>query len=217
MTPLDELFGDEKLRAKIQRKLPYLFTLAEQQASRGGKVGMEVGTLREQILVALLIHKFGEDSVNLDIPVTEHEVDVQVKGHPLSIKTVTAQSRGAPAVKIVWTVDWEQVKWFTESYQPKCDMLLVIIRWSGIGGFYGIPLQAQREVFERMGRENYLKTPRHGTNPRGVEISSKAVKALIEHPLTKTLVINWQRPPELETKEARLIPYKQWLPYWQSD
>lgn len=146
MTPLDELFGDEKLCAKIRRKLPYLFALAEQQVSRGRKVGMEVGTLREQILVALLIHKFGEDSVNLDIPVTEHEVDVQVKGHPLSIKTITAQSKGTPAVKIVWTVDWEQVKGFTESYQPKCDMLLVIIRWGGTGGFYGIPLQARREV-----------------------------------------------------------------------
>lgn len=217
MTPLDELFGDEKLCDKIQRKLPFLFALAEQQASRGRRIGMEVGTLREQILVALLIYKFGEDNVDLNIPVTEHEVDVQVKGSPLSIKTVTAQSERPPAIKIVWTVDWEQVTKFVESYHPKCDMLLVLIRWNGTGGFYGIPLQAQREVFDQLGKERYLKLPKRGTNPRGVEISSEAVGALLKHPLTKTLLINWQRPAELETREMLLAPYKRWLHYWQSD
>jgi len=78
VTPLDELFRDEALCEKIRRKLPFLFALAEQQASRAGRVGMEVGTLREQILIALLIYKFGEASVDLDIPITEHEVDVLV-------------------------------------------------------------------------------------------------------------------------------------------
>lgn len=217
MSPLDELFSDEKLCDKIQRKLPFLFGIAEQQVSRGRKVGMEVGTLREQILVALLIYKFGEGSVDLEIPVTEHEIDVRVRDCPLSIKTVTAKSKATPAVKIVWTVDWERVTRFVENYRPKCDMLLVIIRWGETGGFYGIPLQAQQEVFESLGRERYLRAPRRGTNPRGVEISTEAVGALIEHPLTKTLPIDWQRPTEVEAKEALLAPYKRWLHYWQSD
>ena len=52
MTPLYELFDDKPLCEKIQRKLPFLFALAEQQASRARRIGMEVGTLREQILIA---------------------------------------------------------------------------------------------------------------------------------------------------------------------
>ncbi len=216
-TPLDELFRDDRLCEKIRRKLPFLFGLAERQASRAGRAGMEVGTLREQILIALLIYKFGETSVDLDIPITEHEVDVHVLGHPLSIKTVTVQSRRAPAVKIVWTVDWEKVKKFVETYEPKCDMLLVIVRWGGIGGFYGIPLQTQKEVFERLGKEKYLREPKHGTNPRGVDISSVAVDELLEHPLTKALMIEWQRPTDLTAGELRLAPYKRWLQYWQEE
>jgi hypothetical protein len=217
MTPLDELFSDEKLCYKIQQRLPFLFALAEQQASRGQRVGMEVGTLREQILVALLIYKFGEACVDLNIPVTEHEVDAQVKNFPISIKTATAQSESPPSVKIVWTVDWMQAVKFVESYRPKCHILLVLIRWDKTGGLYGIPLQAQEEVFAQLGKERYLKLPKQGTNPRGVEISPEAVKALLGHPLTKFLPIKWQRPAELETRETLLAPYRRWLHYWQSD
>jgi len=217
MTPLYELFDDKTLCEKIQRKLPFLFALAEQQAFRAGRIGMEVGTLREQILIALLIYKFGESNVNLNIPIIEHEIDVQLKGCPLSIKTITTKLKKIPSIKIVWTVDWEQVKRFTENYKPKCDMLLVVVRWGKEGGLYGIPLQAQQDIFENLGKELYLKVPKRGTNPRGVEISSLAIAKLIEHHLTRFLPINWQRPSELDLREALLAPYKRWLHYWQSD
>jgi hypothetical protein len=216
-TPLDELFRDKSLCEKIRRKLPLLFALAEQQASRAGRVGMEIGTLREQILVALFIYKFGEENVDLDIPIAEHEVDVRVLGYPLSIKTTAVQSQRAPAMKIAWTVDWEKVKEFVKTYEPKCDMLLVIVRWGGIGGFYGIPLQVQKEVFEHLGKEKYLRVPKQGTNPRGVDISSGAVKELLEHALTKALTIEWRRPTDLTARELRLAPYKRWLQYWQEE
>jgi hypothetical protein len=216
-SPLDELFGDERLCEKIRLKLPFLFDLAEQQASRGGRVGMEVGTLREQILIALLIYKFGEAKVDLDIPITEHEVDVRVLGHPLSIKTVTAQSQRTPDVKIVWTVDWNKVEEFVRTYEPKYEMLLVIVRWGNMGGFYGIPLQAQREIFEQLGKERYLRIPKPGTNPRGVDISSVAVEALLKHRSTKALTIAWSPPDNLTAEELRLAPYKRWLQYWQEE
>ncbi|GFP38267.1 hypothetical protein HKBW3S44_01947, partial [Candidatus Hakubella thermalkaliphila] len=54
---------DEKLVEKIKRRLPYLFQLAELESSRAGKTGMEVGAVRERIVVALLIYKFGEANV----------------------------------------------------------------------------------------------------------------------------------------------------------
>ncbi|MCX7948432.1 MAG: ThaI family type II restriction endonuclease, partial [candidate division WOR-3 bacterium] len=42
-----EIFRDEESVRKIKTKLPYLFKLAELETSRGGRAGMEVGTLRE--------------------------------------------------------------------------------------------------------------------------------------------------------------------------
>jgi hypothetical protein len=45
---LVEIFEDKKLVDKIGKRLPYLFQLAELESSRAGKVGMEVGSLREK-------------------------------------------------------------------------------------------------------------------------------------------------------------------------
>ena len=67
-------------------RLPHLFYLAELDSSRAGKIGMEVGSLRERIIVALLINKFGEDNVVSNIPITESEVDVILHDKPISIK-----------------------------------------------------------------------------------------------------------------------------------
>jgi hypothetical protein len=53
---LIEIFEDEKLVEKIKRRLPYLFQLAELESSRGGKTGMEVGSVRERIIVGLLVY-----------------------------------------------------------------------------------------------------------------------------------------------------------------
>ncbi len=46
---LIEIFEDKKLVEKIRKRLPYLFYLAELESSRAGKIGMEVGSLRERI------------------------------------------------------------------------------------------------------------------------------------------------------------------------
>lgn len=86
---LVEIFEDEKLIRKIKERLPYLFQIAEVESSRARKVGMEVGSMRERILIALLIYKFGEENVETEIPITEPEVDVKLFGYPVSIKTIT--------------------------------------------------------------------------------------------------------------------------------
>jgi len=57
---LIEIFNDEKLIDKIKSRLPHLFQLAELESSRAGKIGMEVGSLREKIITALLIYRFGK-------------------------------------------------------------------------------------------------------------------------------------------------------------
>ncbi len=83
-----EVFEDAKLVEKIKTRLPYLFQLAELESSRAGKIGMEVGSAREKIIVALLIYKFGKANVETEVPITEPEVDVKLFGEPVSIKTI---------------------------------------------------------------------------------------------------------------------------------
>lgn len=86
-----EIFHDKCLVEKIKNKLPYIFQLAELESSRAGKVGMEVGSLRERIIISLLIYKFGEENVDTELPITESEVDVKLFNEPISIKTVTGK------------------------------------------------------------------------------------------------------------------------------
>ena len=59
---IKQLFEDSILVNKINIKLPSLFQLAELESSRAGKIGMEVGSVREKIITALLIYKFGEEN-----------------------------------------------------------------------------------------------------------------------------------------------------------
>ena len=88
---LTEIFEDERLVEKIMRRLPHLFQLAELESSRAGRTGMEVGSVRERVIVALLIYKFGEANVEAEIPITEPEVDAKLFGEPISVKTITGK------------------------------------------------------------------------------------------------------------------------------
>ncbi|MEA3432415.1 MAG: ThaI family type II restriction endonuclease [candidate division WOR-3 bacterium] len=42
------------------------------------------------------------------------------------------------------------------------------INWNTMGGFYYIPLEVQKRVFEETGKEKYIKLPTPGMNLRGV-------------------------------------------------
>ena len=206
---LIEIFEDEKLVEKIRRRLPYLFRLAELESSRADKTGMEVGSVREKIIVALLIYKFGEANVETEIPITEPEVDAKLFGEPLSIKTITGKSFGG--VKLIWTVDAQKAKEFREGYCPHCDILLVQINWNNLGGFYYIPLATQKRLFDKIGRENYIKLPKPGTNPRGVEITKEALSSLIELSTSRRIVINWRKT------KIEFNSYKRWVDLWKED
>jgi len=206
---LAEIFDDHELVGKIQRKLPYLFRLAESESSRAGKVGMQVGSLRERILVAMLIYKFGEENVRSEIPITQPEVDAEVYGTPISIKTITGGTFSG--VKLVWTVDPEKAREFFDRYMPCCDILLVQIKWGDVGSFCWIPLSVQRDQFTRMGRKGYLKLPRQGTNPRGVEFAKEAMSAMVVSEKTRRIAIRW------DVVQPEYDAYQRWIEYWRSD
>ena len=209
LSRLMEIFEDENLVDKIKRRLPYLFQLAELESSRAAKTGMEVGSVRERVIVALLIYKFGESNVETEIPITEPEVDARLFGEPLSVKTITGKSFGG--VKLIWTVDAQKAKEFRENYYPYCDILLVQINWNDVGGFYYIPVDIQKRLFDRIGRHNYIKLPKPGTNPRGVEITKEALSNLVGDSESRSISINWQRT-RIEFKS-----YKRWVDLWRED
>ena len=204
---LIEIFEYEKLVNRIKTRLPYLFQLAELESSRAGKIGMEVGSLRERIIVALLIYKFGEANVETEIPITEPEVDVKLLGESVSIKTITG--KGFSGVKLIWTVDPQKAREFQETYYPHYDILLIQINWGDTGGFYYIPLEVQKRLFSKIGREEYIKLPKPGTNPRGVEITKEALSQLVKDRETQIIEISWQR------SKIDYNPYKKWVDYWK--
>lgn len=186
-----------------------MFQMAELEASRAGKIGMQVGSLREGILVALLIYKFGEKNVESNIPITEPEVDVKLFGEPVSVKTITGKSFSG--VKLVWTVDQDRASQFCDNYVPSCDMLLARIQWGGEGGLFYIPVETQARVLQRIGRKRYLKMPKPGTNPRGAEITADALSTLVSDPNARGLTIVWQKTP------INYDPLKRWIDLWRED
>lgn len=169
---------------------------------------MQVGSLRENVIVALLIYKFGEENVETD-RITEREIDARVFGQAVSIKT--KKGKYLSGVKISWTVDAQQARQFRERYYPQCDILFIQVNWDNIGGFYHIPLNVQERIFDELGRENYIKLPRPGTNPRGIEFTTEAMKRLVNASETKCITIDWQ-----ETT-MDFSPYKKWVDLWRED
>ena len=89
--------------------------------------------------------------------------------------------------------------------------MLVRINWNDIGGLYYIPVQAQRRLFDKIGRESYIKLPKAGTNPRGVEFAKNVLARLTEDRQSKRIEINWQK------SNIGFNAYKRWLDLWRED
>jgi hypothetical protein len=211
MNTINNLFEDEKLVKRIEKKLPKLFHLAELESSRGRKTGMEVGTIREKIIVALLIYKFGEENVITEIPITEAEVDIILFNNPISIKTISNKTPNS--VKLSWVVDAQKSLQFLQNYIPSCDMIYVHINWNNGGGLYYIPKEAQIDTLHVIGREQYIKLPKQGTNPRGIIMTRKAILQSISNPKTLKIPINWKKDSDL----INFNPFEKWIELWKQE
>ncbi|VUT26640.1 MAG: hypothetical protein MASP_01621 [Candidatus Methanolliviera sp. GoM_asphalt] len=69
----------------------------------------------------------------------------------------------------------------------------------------------QKRLFDRVGRKGYIKLPKPGTNPRGVEIIKEALSSLAEDEMSKVIKISWQKT------QIDYDPYKRWVDYWRED
>ena len=202
-----EIFEENEIIQKVKVRLPYLFQMAEIDNSRDGKLGMEIGSARERILIALLIYKFGEENIKTDIAITQSEIDVIVFDEPISIKTVT--NNNVIGVKLIWTVDAQKALEFINNYSPECDILFAHINWNSQGAIYLLSKESQKEVLKQFGKQFYFKLPKAGTNPRGVEISNEAIRKLVEHNSTKRIDIEWKRDNTIKYNS-----YDRWVNEW---
>ncbi len=210
MSEIDKLFQDLNIIKKIQKKLPTLFQLSEIDNQRNGKLGMEIGSARERIIIALLIYQFGEENITTNISIGENETDVIVFKEYISIKTVT--NKKIVGFKLIWTVDAQKALEFINTYKAKCNMLFIHINWNGNGGMYLIPKEVQTEILNQHDKEFYFKLPKQGTNPRGVEITNEAINKLTKHSQTKMIKINWFRSDNESYK-----PYNKWVDLWKDE
>lgn len=169
---------------------------------------MEIGSVREQIIIALLISQFGIDNIETDIAITQNEVDVLVFDKPISIKTIT--NNKPSSVKVIWTVDSNKVIEFIDNYKVECDMLYIHINWDGEGGLYLFTKKAQEDVLDTLTINRYFKLPKLGTNSRGIELSKDAINYLIQNELTMSIPVTWSREDITDHKT-----YSRWLELWK--
>jgi len=76
---------------------------------------------------------------------------------------------------------------------------------------HGYHLNVHKRVFDRLGRQNYIRLPRPGTNPRGVEVTKEALSNLVGDNESRSILINWQRT------KIEFNPYKRWVDLWRKD
>ena len=203
---LEQLFDDKNIIARVKDRMPKMFQLAELESSRAGKIGMEVGTARERIIAALLMYKYGEENVGSDLPITESEADVSLFSEKISIKTITANLSG---VKLAWTVDKQKAREFFDKYYPDIDMLLTQIIWGSTGGFIYIPKIVQQDVYKKLGKNKYFKLPKAKTNPRGVELTKRALELMVNDKRSNKIDILWTRG------ELSYNAYDRWIELWK--
>lgn len=197
-----EWFNNKIFQEITQKNLPFLFKKAELETTRGGKIGMEVGVLRERILCSILIKSFGVENIITEFGVTENSKDVKVFDDTLSIKTFT--NDGYSGIKVFWASDNQSVKTAVDSYKPKNHLLVSQIKWGTIGGgLFLIPLELQNIFFEKCGVDNYLKV--NSGNNRGISFKTTVLKEMINHKDTKKIKIDWKIP------EFKLNVFERWI------
>jgi hypothetical protein len=195
-------FEDIRFVSIVKKNLPKLFKLAEKESMRGGKMGMEVGTLRERILVSCFIKSFGYENVTADFSVSENSKDVKVFDDVLSIKTFS--NNGYGGLKVFWASDNKSVDKAINNYKPQHNLLITQIFWGKkAGGVYFIPLSVQNEYFQKYQVNNYLK--KNKGNNRGISFNKEILISMMNNQKTTKIDIDWF------TDDEHVNIYERWI------
>ncbi len=67
----------------------------------------------------------------------------------------------------------------------------------------------QEKIFKEVSRKKYIKLPKPGTNPRGVEITKGALMKIVKSKEVNFIDIFWKK------EKLDYNPYKKWIDYWR--
>ena len=195
------LLAGREQREHLYEGLPELFRKAEVENRRNGRLGQEIGNVRENIIRAYLQTQLGAVNVSPAGGPNNNLGDVMIGRDYLEVKT----TMGVRGFKVSWAADDDSAARFRQQWKPQADLILVQVRWgSCCESFWHIP----QEVYEEAAAlEGALKT-RSGTNNRGTDFERRAVLYMMQHKDTLGLTINWG---DQDKGEAGIF---QWVNLW---
>jgi len=67
------------------------------------------------------------------------------------------------------------------------------------------------QEYDMLCRDGYIKLPKAGTNPRGVEIAGNALKLACENTLSDIIPVMWFK------QDVRFNQFTRWVELWEQD
>lgn len=193
MSSIASVFREPELKKLVQENLPSLFKEARREAETYSNI-MNVGSHRKRKIINLLIKYIGNERIEDVFSSTMAEMDIKIDSIPISIKTISNNN----SLKVKWTMDYKIVAKIMTEYTPRYDIILARINWDmndryQPSGLFFIPKQTQTNIMQRLGRENYLRPPKEGTNSRGVSLTKQAYEAWLTDTSTIRIAVDWKQ------------------------
>jgi len=192
MNLITSAFNDPVFKKMVQGKLPKLFKEAQTEAETYSNT-MAVGLHRKKKIIGLLIKFLGSTKVDDVFSTKMSELDVRIDNHEISIKTISNNN----ALKITWTTESKKVALLMKEYIPRYDIILAKINWDmkdiyQPSGLFFIPKDTQKNILYKLGRNNYIKPPKEGTNAKGIQLTKQAFKELLADNDTLHIDVDWK-------------------------
>lgn len=117
------LAGGEQ-REHLYEGLPELFRKAEVENRRNGRLGQEIGNVRENIIRAYLQTQLGAVNVIPAGGPNNNLGDVMVGRDYIEVKT----TMGVRGFKVSWAADDDSAARFRQQWKPQVDLILVQVQ-----------------------------------------------------------------------------------------
>lgn len=199
-----DLFSSDDFKEYMQKFWPKFVAIANAMSTHNGRIGQEVGKLRERALIYLLYRFLGEDIDECpiddsDVGVHEKEKDVSIFDRDVSIKTLTGKNGKYSPLKLSWVDDQDKAKEFIDNFKPTCDLLVACIDWGNVANIYYIDCETQTTVLDSLPSDKRLVLAKGYT--KGTRLHSQAWLEMLQHENTLKLPINWP----IENKNDNMI------------